>query len=147
MAGGRVGGVVLAIVGCMVSCLPPIGAAAQGGAPPPAHPVRQVAAGSIEDRVQTFTKSLSLDAAQQAQLRKILVQQRDTVHKIWSDPALLPAERAPATRAANERTGDAIRGILNAQQQEKYNPPKPATTAPPAGSRSVEQWMDAARPH
>jgi hypothetical protein len=79
-------------------------------------------------------------------LRKILTEQRDAVRRIWSDKALLPAERAPATRAANERTGDQIRAMLNDEQKKKYNPPQPTTPHDAGDKRSVEQWLDASRP-
>jgi hypothetical protein len=102
--------------------------------------------GTLEDRVETFSKALELDAAQQAQFRKILLQQRDAVRKIWSDKALSPAERVPATLAANERIGDEIRSILNDEQKRKYNPPKPAALPEPGERRSVEQWLDMPRP-
>jgi hypothetical protein len=100
---------------------------------------------TLEDRVATFSKALALDAAQQAQLRKILLQQRDAVRNIWRDRSLSPAERVPATLAANERIGDEIRSILNDEQKRKYNPPKPAALPEPGERRSVEQWLDMPR--
>jgi hypothetical protein len=68
------------------------------------------------------------------------------VRKIWTDKALLPAERAPATRAANERTGDEIRAILNDEQRKKYNPPPRATPPARGDTRTVEQWMESSGP-
>jgi hypothetical protein len=123
-----------------------ISAMAAGDTAAPAPPaVRQLGAGTLEDRVTVFSRSLSLDAGQQASLRRILIEQRDAVRRIWSDRALLPAERAPATRAANERTGDQIRAMLNDEQKKKYNPPKPSTPHEAGDKRSVEQWLDATR--
>jgi hypothetical protein len=123
--------------------------AAADGAVPAAAPTqskaRQIGAGTLEDRVMVFTRSLNLDPGQQAKLRKILTEQRDSVRRIWSDKALLPAERAPATRAANERTGDQIRAMLNDDQKKKYNPPQPSTPRDAGDKRSVEQWLDASR--
>jgi hypothetical protein len=106
---------------------------------------RRARSGTLEGRVATFSKALALDAAQQAQLRKILLQQRDAVHNIWRDRSLSPAERVPATLAANERIGDEIRSILNDEQKRKYNPPKPAALPEPGERRSVEQWLDIPR--
>jgi hypothetical protein len=76
-------------------------------------------------------------------LRRIFAHQRESVRKIWRDPDLLAAERAPATRAVEERTADEIRLILNDAQKKRYNPPKPqaAPSAPP----DVAAWMETAR--
>jgi hypothetical protein len=127
-------GLVLAL-GCI--------GAARAADPTPAHqPTNRVPGSKLEDRVKVLAKALDLDASQQSQLRKILLGQREAVRKIWRDPALSPAERAPATRAANERTGDEIREILNDEQKQKYNTTVPAAAADPGDKRSVEQWLD-----
>ena len=102
--------------------------------------------GTLEERVRFFTSKLDLDVTQQAKLRKILTDQREAVRKIWSNPMLSPAERAPATLAANQRTGEEIRSILNDAQRQKYNPPAPTTPAPPGDKRTVEDWLDLTRP-
>jgi hypothetical protein len=102
--------------------------------------------GGLDERVRVFAKGLELDAAQQSQLRKILLGQSEAVRKIWSDQTLSPAERAPATRAASERTGDEIRAILNDEQKKKYNAAAPAAASDKGDQRSVEQWLDATRP-
>lgn len=107
---------------------------------------RSHAASDLADRVKAFTKALDLDALQQDQLRKILVERRDKVRKIWSDRSLLPAERVPATRAANERTGDEIRAMLNDEQRKKYNAAPPSGAPDHGDKRSIDQWLDAARP-
>ncbi|MCX7056776.1 MAG: hypothetical protein NTZ79_06180 [Proteobacteria bacterium] len=113
---------------------------------PPAAPreLHAHAGDGLEHRLAVLAKALELDAAQREKLHKILVDQRDAVQKVWHDPKLLPAERAPATRALTERTGDQIRAILTAEQQAKYNPPKPpAPPAPDSGPPDVERWMRA----
>jgi hypothetical protein len=99
----------------------------------------------LDDRVKVFAKALDLDAAQQSQLRKILLGQRDAVRRVWTDKSLSSAERAPATRAASERTGDEIRAILNDEQRKKYNSASPAAAPDKGDERSVEQWLDATR--
>jgi hypothetical protein len=110
------------------------------------HPVHRGHTGTLEDRVETLSKALALDASQQAQLMKILTQQRETVRKIWSGTVLSPAERTPATMAANERTADEIRSVLNEEQKRKYNPPKPSAHTEPREGRSVEQWLGGPAP-
>jgi hypothetical protein len=110
------------------------------------HPrvnMHTTAAGSLDHRIKVLTKALDLDARQQAELRKILERQRDTVRKIWSDGSLMPSERGPATHAVGDRTADDIRAILNDEQRAKYNPPKPP--ASDSGAPDVEGWMKATR--
>jgi hypothetical protein len=107
-------------------------------------PAQTAVAGTLDHRVAVLTKALELDARQQAELARIFASQREAVRKIWSNPALLAAERVPATRAAEDRTGDAIRAILTDEQKKKYNPPKPPAP-PPSRPPDVGAWMDATR--
>jgi len=118
----------------------------QGGAPPVHQATQRARVAGLDERVKVFAKALDLDAAQQSQLRRILLGQREAVRRIWSDESLSPAERAPATRAASERAGDEIRAILNGEQRKKYNSAAPATSPDKGEQRSVEQWLDATRP-
>jgi hypothetical protein len=97
------------------------------------------AGGSLQHRVDVLAKALQLDARQRTQLAAILESQRQAVTKIWGDPAMLPAERTPATRALQDRTADQIRAILSEEQKKRYNPPKSQGVAPP--SPNVEDWM------
>jgi hypothetical protein len=106
--------------------------------PAPRPPGRVRAGGSLQHRVDVLSKALQLDARQRTELLTILESQRQAVGKIWSDPALLPAERTPATRAVQERTADQIRAILSEEQKKRYNPPKPQGAEPPP---NVEEWM------
>jgi hypothetical protein len=100
-------------------------------------------AGTLDHRVAVLTKALALDERQQAELQRIFTNQREAVRKIWRDPALMAAERGPATRAVEDRTADQIRSILSDEQKKLYNPPKPQTpaSAPP----DVAAWMETAR--
>jgi hypothetical protein len=109
-------------------------------------PSRARVGGSLEHRVDVLAKALQLDARQRAELMAILDSQRQAVMKIWSNPALLPAERAPATRAVEERTADQIRALLSDEQKKRYNPPKPQGAQP--SQASVADWMQTqARQH
>jgi hypothetical protein len=108
-------------------------------------PTRHGGAAGIDDRVTVLTKALALDAAQQAQVRTILMNQRAAVLKIWRDNTLLPAERAPATLATEKRTGEEIRAILTDEQRKKYTVDKPGNAADQGDKRTVEQWLDASR--
>jgi hypothetical protein len=131
----------------------PAAAAPAATVPPPARTAatartaQPATAGTIEHRVAVLAKALDLDAKQKTELRRILERQREDVRRIWSNTALLPAERAPATRAAADRTADEIRGILNDEQKQRYNPPKPPAPPPgESGPPNVAAWMDATRP-
>ena len=122
---------------------------AEGGsatqAPNPAQtapPARVPAAGGLEGRVRMFAQMLDLDTIQQGKLRRILIEQREAVRRIWTDRALTPAERAPATKAANDATSEKIRAILNDEQKKKYNTAPPANQEP-MNTRTVEQWLQA----
>jgi uncharacterized membrane-anchored protein YhcB (DUF1043 family) len=100
---------------------------------------RTRAVGTIDTRVRVLARALQLDPQQQAQLRAVLDNQRQAVVKIWADPALLAAERAPATRAVEQRTADEIRALLTDEQKRRYNSAASldSKSAPP----DVEAWM------
>jgi hypothetical protein len=98
---------------------------------------------TLEQRVESLSKALDLDVRQRAQLLGILQAQRAAVSKVWRDPALLPAERAPATRAIEQHTADQIRAILSDKQKQRYNPPKPQSARTPAPD--VDKWMELTR--
>ena len=95
--------------------------------------------------MQALTRELDLDQSQQQKVREILESQRAEVHRIWVDPAVLPAERAAVTQAETERTGEAIRSLLTDAQKLRYNRSRKGEPAAATDRRSVEEWMDAAR--
>jgi hypothetical protein len=99
---------------------------------------------ALERRLQVLTRELGLEPGQQVRIRRILESQRDAIHRIWSDPAVPPAERAAATQAQTERTGDDIRAALNEDQKKIYNRSRRDSTLPPNEKRDVEQWMSPA---
>jgi hypothetical protein len=107
--------------------------------PAPRPTARVRSGGSLQRRIDVLSKALQLDARQRTELMTILESQREAVSKIWSDPALPPAERTPATRAVQERTADQIRAILSEEQRTRYNPSKPKGAEPP--SPNVADWM------
>jgi hypothetical protein len=102
-------------------------------------------ASALDRRMTVLTKELKLDSKQQLQIRQILEGQRAAVRAIWSDPSILPPERTAATQAQAEHTGDAIRAVLNDEQQKLYNRSRADNALPPGDKRSVEQWMDSAK--
>ena len=125
------------------------GASAPGDSAPAAaaRAQRLQAHATLEDRVTVYTKALNLDPGQQSQLRTLLLLQREQVQRLWNDTSMDPANRVYATRAISDATADRIRAMLTEEQRSKYNPPRPPRDpAPAAGSRSVEDWMQAASP-
>ena len=100
----------------------------------------------LDDRVNTLTKALDLDATQQSGLRKVLEGQREQVARVWNDESAPAAYRVSATRAISNKTADQIRALLNDEQKKKYNPPKPHSTAAGSTGPSVEDWMNKTKP-
>ncbi|MBS0579496.1 MAG: hypothetical protein JSR36_09550 [Proteobacteria bacterium] len=115
----------------------------------PVDPRRAMPAGrargasSLEQRVAYYTRNLHLDERQQAQLRELLVEQRERVQQLWADPKLDSAQRIHATRALEDATSDQIRNMLNDEQRRQYNPPRPPPAPKPLETQaSVEEWMN-----
>ena len=99
----------------------------------------------LEQRITLLSAELSLDAQQQAQVRRILEDQREQVMRVWNDSSLPAANRVSATRVIGDRAADRIRAILTEEQKAKYHqarkPREPGENPP---SPSVEAWMKAA---
>jgi len=92
--------------------------------------------------VAFYARELNLDAHQQAELRKLLMEQREQVQRLWTDTTLPAAQRIQATKAIEDATSDRIRAMLNEEQRKKYNPPRPPhDKLIEAQSTSVEDWM------
>lgn len=155
-SGGRIQGLPprwLAAWAC-VSCLwaQSIAAADAAAIAPVAPPLPTQAspqhhATAVEQRVALLAAELNLDARQQAEVRKVLEDQRRQVMKVWNDTAVPAAYRVSATRAISDRTGDRIRALLNEEQKAKYNPPrKPREPMEGSATPSVEDWMKATSP-
>jgi len=120
---------------------PAEGQVVDGAAPrqhAPRHPRRQ----TLDERVKLLAKELDLDAKQQAEVRKLLERQRDQVKRVWDDAAVPAANRIAATQAISDKTGDAIRALLNDEQKKKYNAAKPPRDPDTSPRSNVEDWMD-----
>jgi len=126
---------------------PPAQPAASSGqtVPAPKHARHPSAKDRLDERVRSLGTALDLSPAQQAQLRKLLLEQREEVKTIWNDTSIPASDRIGATQAISERTADRIRAMLNEEQKKKYGPP-PQRPPRPDGS-TVEQWMNLTRPH
>ena len=116
--------------------------AAAGSQPGPVPTQRASAA--LGQRVSLLAAELSLDGQQQAQVRRILEDQREQVMKVWNDTSLAAANRVSATRIISDRTADRIRAILTEEQKAKYNKArKPRAAGENSASPSIEEWMKA----
>jgi protein CpxP len=116
---------------------------AAGGAQARPAPTRHASA-ALEQRVTLLAAELSLDAQQQAQVRRILEDQREQVMKVWNDSSLAAANRVSATRTISDRAADRIRAILTEEQKAKYNKArKPRAAGENSASPSIEEWMKA----
>ena len=101
----------------------------------------------IDERVRALAVGLDLDPAQQAELKRVLQEQREQTLKVWSDPATVPAAyRIAALKAISEHTADRIRALLNDEQRKKYNPPA-RPPVPETERPDVAAWVDATTPH
>jgi hypothetical protein len=112
--------------------------ATAGGRADPRHAVHS----GVDARVQLLTKELDLDARQQGEVRKILLQQRAEVRQAWNDESVPAAMRVAATRAIGDKTAERIRAILNDGQREKYVKPRPAGMTVGGTSADLATWMD-----
>lgn len=106
------------------------------------HSVQARGKSRLDDRIQALSAALDLDAAQRAELRRVLQAQRDQLLRLWSDSTIPAQYRVGATQAIGEKTADQIRSLLTEEQREKYNPPKPPDPARPGAKPDVEAWMN-----
>jgi Spy/CpxP family protein refolding chaperone len=101
------------------------------------------AANGLDGRVQLLAKELDLDEHQQAEVRKILLQQREEVKQAWSNPSVPSEVRIATMRAAGDRTAARIRAILNDSQRERYIKARPATPDHPQPASELDSWIGA----
>lgn len=97
----------------------------------------------IDGRVQLLARELDLDEHQQAEVRKILVRQREEVKQAWSNEAVPSEVRIATLRAAGDRTATRIRAILNDSQREKYIKARPAPAGHTQAESSLDSWIGA----
>lgn len=98
---------------------------------------------ALEDRVQLMAKELDLDAAQQLQLKGILLNQRAEVLDVWNNSSVPAALRVSATQAISEKTADRIRAMLTDAQRAKYIKSRPHDTPAGAPGNDLQKWMTA----
>jgi hypothetical protein len=109
-------------------------------------PHRQIKS-SIDDRVKPLTMALELSEAQQSAVKKILEQRQQQAWRIRRDPSIPGSARIDKFRALQDSTVEQIRAVLNEEQRKKYDPFAARKIQPAPQQRSVEDWLEATRPH
>jgi hypothetical protein len=109
------------------------------------RPAYSVHGDRLEQRLRLLSRELKLTAAQQQQVRAILVNQREAVAGIWNNPQISPAERAPAVRAVTDDTAERIRAVLTPEQRDRYIKAVPKSQITAGGRPHVEGWLKAVR--
>ena len=126
----------------------PAGAATEGAGTAPAHdrtgPQRRA---GLDERIALLAKELSLDPAQQTEVRKILVTQRTEIVQAWSDESQPAQMRVMVTRAIGDRTAERIRAVLNDMQREKYLKARPSLPDRAQSTNQVDSWINAVGSH
>lgn len=116
----------------------------------PPSPSRQVphrqARRTVDDVVKRFSRNLGLNEAQQAAVKKILVQRQSETLRIRQDPSLSGSARIDRFRALQDRTVERIRAVLNDEQKKKYDPLASRKAQPAPNQRSVEDWLKLTTP-
>ena len=101
---------------------------------------------TIDDRVKVLAKSLDLNEAQQAAVKKILEQRQQETLRIRMDSSISGATRVERFRALQDSTVERIRAGLNGEQKKKYDPLAVRRVTPAADQKSVEDWLKITTP-
>ena len=101
---------------------------------------------TIDDRVRVLARSLDLNEAQRAAVKKILEQRRQETLRIRQDPSISGGARIERFRALQDNTVERIRAVLNEEQKKKYDPLAVRRMQPAPQQRSVEDWLKVTTP-
>jgi len=102
---------------------------------------------SIDDRVKGLAKNLGLSEAQEAQVKTILEQRRQQMLQIRHNTSISGSSRIDQFRALQDETIERIRAVLNDEQKKKYDPLAARKLQQQQPAPSVEDWLEATRPH
>jgi hypothetical protein len=124
----------------------------QTSQPAPAQPTRPVTRSvrhrvTLDDHVKALAKSLDLNEAQQAAIKKILEQLQREILRLRQDSSISGGDRIGRFRALQDQTVERIRSVLNDEQKKKYNPLAVRQVPQASDQKSVEDWMKATTPH
>jgi hypothetical protein len=98
---------------------------------------------TLDGRVRLLAKELDLNATQQAQVKKLLIAQREQVAALWNETALPAALRVSRTQSISDHTADQIRALLTEPQREKYIKPRQRPAPVGTAGASVGAWPPA----
>ncbi len=101
---------------------------------------------TIDDRVKVLARSLELNEAQQAAVKKILEQRQQEALRIRQDASISGGARIERFRALQDHTVERIRAVLNEEQRKKYDPLAVRRVAPASDQKSVEDWLKVTTP-
>jgi hypothetical protein len=101
---------------------------------------------TLDDRVRVLARSLELNEAQQAAVKKILEQRQQETLRIRLDSSISGATRIERFRALQDNTVERIRALLNEEQKKKYDPLAVRRIAPAPDQKSVEDWLKVTNP-
>jgi hypothetical protein len=101
---------------------------------------------SLDDRIKVLAKSLELNEAQQAAVKKILEQRQQETLRLRMDPSISGSTRIARFRALQDNTVERIRAVLNEEQKKKYDPLAVRRAQPAPDQRSVEDWLKVTTP-
>ena len=101
---------------------------------------------TIDDRVRVLARSLDLNEAQRAAVKKILEQRQQETLRIRQDPSISGGARIERFRALQDDTVERIRAVLNEEQKKKYDPLAVRSIQPAPQQRSVEDWLKVTTP-
>jgi len=101
---------------------------------------------TLDERVKALTTALDLTEPQQAALRRILEQRQAETLRLRHDTSIPGSVRIEWFRALQDQTVLRIRGILNDEQRNKYDPLAVRKIESSPQDRSVDDWLKAAAP-
>jgi hypothetical protein len=93
-----------------------------------------------------LARSLELNEAQQAAVKRILEQRQQETLRIRLDSSISGSTRIERFRALQDNTVERIRSVLNEEQKKKYDPLAVRRVAPAPDQKSVEDWLKVTNP-
>jgi hypothetical protein len=125
--------VLAMILGFCLGAAPPISATGQSGRGGGYRHRTE----SVDAEVQKLTQALTLNPRQQSAVKTILESEHQQYSHLVRNPSLNAVDRFNRLRALKESTVNQIKGVLDKDQQTKYDelrhPPQPESPTQPKG--------------
>jgi hypothetical protein len=106
----------------------------------PRTQTHRMAGHGIDETVRRMSRGLGLDAGQQMQLQEILLDQQRQIRKLRGEPPPAGVDWAAVTMGIADQTKARIRGMLTAEQKEKYTTDVAHEMTAPAQA-DLQHWM------